>query len=70
VRVSVDDPVRKVIIKERKKGKERSGPVIQRWLNHISNNEYWINARRELCETYSTAGKFLEEVLPEEGTPR
>jgi hypothetical protein len=38
--------------------------------NYLGNNEHWINVRNQLCETYSKAGKYLEDVWPEEGSPR
>ena len=39
-------------------------------LNYVGNNEHWINVRNKLYETYSEAGKYLEDVWPEEGNPR
>jgi hypothetical protein len=41
-----------------------------KFLNYLGNNKHWINVRNQLCETYSKAEKYLEDVWPEDGSPR
>jgi hypothetical protein len=49
--------------------RELHEPQRTKALNYVGNNEHGMNLRNKLCETYSEAGRYLEEVRPEEGSP-